>query len=685
MKYTPKECFGCAKDNKQCAAEKDFTKMECVKDWPAVDDGTGIGPVQVVHCPDAVPRENQDHARVMEICYQEGTEEAYVNAYSANLAALKARPACKLKEIGDQWRTPERLYIGINAKFGPFTLDLFTDGDNSKCVNFYTAEQNALLQDWASDLKQFGGSAFANPPYSRESKDNNGEYVTGMRHIIDKALAERDAGARIVFLIKATPSETWWPEEADHIVFIKGRIGFDVPEWFVPEEGSATKAGAGFASAVAIFDKNWRGEKMSYISRDELEFIGQHWLDAVDAKARQLVAAQLEVTRAAEPTAAVDDVAPSVVVEPEPEQPACVASAEDMNCPDSQEGCPVANCVSEEQETAPEVAATVTDAPETVTEDPADELPTLRAEIDDLRVRSALEAAFGLRDEYSFSESKFAHTWVADSFEQPTFITVHADVLTRAISLCRQQQGVELIDNSDCTESQVERLVGEPEAKTIEPEPEAAPEPEQGQPACVDSNDDVSCPGIQEGFQVADAVTDTLETVTEEQIDLEKSLSESQKRQMAELIDNSGCTESQLERLHAVSDDVLWGASEWCIPVMRELIERVKENGLENIREMRVEMRLIAERQMREFFNPRSGAPSLGCSKHQIQSLCDVLWEVEHGFFGPFEKSDLMPVFNQLVGYVRRASNVNGRLMRVYLQERTVINGHVPDPEQVNQ
>ncbi|MDA1380482.1 phage N-6-adenine-methyltransferase [Plesiomonas shigelloides subsp. oncorhynchi] len=189
------------------------------------------------------------------------------NAYSANLAALKARPACKLKEIGDQWRTPERLYIGINAKFGPFTLDLFTDGDNSKCVNFYTAEQNALLQDWASDLKQFGGSAFANPPYSRESKDNNGEYVTGMRHIIDKALAERDAGARIVFLIKATPSETWWPEEADHIVFIKGRIGFDVPEWFVPEEGSAAKAGAGFASAVAIFDKNWRGRNELHFSR----------------------------------------------------------------------------------------------------------------------------------------------------------------------------------------------------------------------------------------------------------------------------------------------------------------------------------------------------------------------------------------------------------------------------------
>lgn len=344
---------------------------------------------------------------------------------------------------------------------------------------------------------------------------------------------------------------------------------------------------------------------MSYISRDELEFIGQHWLDAVDAKASKLVAAQLEAMRTAEPTAAVDDVAPSMVVEPEaqtiepepeaePEQPACVASIDDVNCPEIPEGCSVANCASEEQETAPELAYAVTDAPETVTEDPADELPTQRADIDDPQVLAALYAAFGLRDEYSFSESKFAHTWVADSFEQPAIITVPADVLTRAISLYRQHQGVELIDGS-------------------------------------------------------------------------------------------GCTESQIERLHAVSEEVLSGYSEWFIPVMRELIERVKENGLENVREMRIEMRLIAERLMREFFNPRSGAPSLGCSEDQIQGLCDVLWEVENGYFGPFEPSDLMPVFNQLVGYVRATKPDHARKMRLYLRSSTKINGNVIFPEQVNQ
>ena len=69
----------------------------------------------------------------------------------------------------------------------------------------------------------------------------------------------------------------------------------------------------------------------------------------------------------------------------------------------------------------------------------------------------------------------------------------------------------------------------------------------------------------------------------------------------------------------------------------------------------------------------------------QIQGLCDVLWEVENGYFGPFEPSDLMPVFNQLVGYVRATNPDHARKMRLYLRSSTKINGHVIFPEQVNQ
>ncbi|MGL6147046.1 MAG: phage N-6-adenine-methyltransferase [Plesiomonas sp.] len=465
------------------------------------------------------------------------------NAYSQRLTELKSRPSCKLKEIGDQWRTPAELYWGINAKFWPFTLDLFTDGDNSKCRNFYTAENNALLQDWTGDLKKLGGSAFANPPYSRASQDDDSNYVTGMRHIIDKTIKERDAGARIVFLIKSATSEVWWPEEADHIAFIRGRISFDVPEWFVPEEGTAAESGAGFASAVAIFDSKWRGDRMSYISREALEGLGGDILSMIADQAATLVALS-------EPKLAISE--PDLPVS-EPEL-----------------------AISE-----PESAIFEPEIEEAIKQD--DVLPTHIADITDLRVRAALAAAFGEKEVYSFSESKFAHTWIADSFEFPTIITVSSEVIARAIAT-------------------------------------------------------------------------------------------SQRHQITELINNSGCTGPQVDRLNALLEFVSAVYSEWFIPIMRELIERVKANAVENIREMRN----IADSVIHEFLcDPITAIKSAGLAVAQVDALCAVLSDIDAGDFGEFDRADLMPALNKLVGYVRSRNIDNARYMRIYLRKYTVINGTV--------
>ncbi|HAT3767042.1 MULTISPECIES: phage N-6-adenine-methyltransferase [Morganellaceae] len=210
--------------------------------------------------------------------------------YVIMLEELRNKPTHMLKEIGDQWRTPDALYWGINAKFGPFTLDLFTDGQNSKCPNYYTAEDNALTQDWSEKLKELGGAAYGNPPYSRANYHDK-QAITGMVHIMKYALAMRDKYGRYVFLMKVATSETYWPKWADHIAFIEGRIGFDLPEWFVPADDKQKPSGAMFAGAVVILDKDWQGDKISYISRDELIAIGElfmrqaHWLVAKTGEA----------------------------------------------------------------------------------------------------------------------------------------------------------------------------------------------------------------------------------------------------------------------------------------------------------------------------------------------------------------------------------------------------------------
>ncbi|WP_247602676.1 phage N-6-adenine-methyltransferase [Providencia rettgeri] len=207
--------------------------------------------------------------------------------YVKKLNSLKLQLTHKLNEIGDQWQSPENLVCGINSIYGPFTLDLFTDGENSKAPHFYTAEDNALTQDWSAKLKEIGGVAFGNPPYSRSSYHGK-QAITGVRHIMSHASAMRELGGRYVFLLKAATSEAWWPENADHICFIRGRIGFDVPKWFIPADEKQKPTGAFFAGAIVVFDKTWTGKAFDYISREELELRGKAFIEQAQWLAKKM-------------------------------------------------------------------------------------------------------------------------------------------------------------------------------------------------------------------------------------------------------------------------------------------------------------------------------------------------------------------------------------------------------------
>ncbi|OKP30952.1 phage N-6-adenine-methyltransferase [Serratia fonticola] len=210
-----------------------------------------------------------------------------MNFYCENLTALRTKPEHMLKEVGDQWCTPDPLFWGINAMFGPLVLDLFTDGQNSKCPAYYTAEDNALTQNWSEKLANLHGAAFGNPPYSR-AQQHEDQYITGMVHIMAHAMAMRELGGRYVFLIKAATSETWWPEHADHVAFIRGRVGFDVPKWFVPADAKQVPTGAFFAGAIAVFDKAWHGPATSYVSRTQLENMGEAFMAQIRREAERL-------------------------------------------------------------------------------------------------------------------------------------------------------------------------------------------------------------------------------------------------------------------------------------------------------------------------------------------------------------------------------------------------------------
>ena len=312
------------------------------------------------------------------------------NKYCRDLAELRSQPLHELKEVGDQWRTPDNIFWGINSMFGPFVLDLFSDGENSKCEAYYTAEDNALAQDWSAMVTELNGAAFANPPYSRASMHED-EYITGMRYIMQHASAMRDKGGRFVFLIKAATSEVWWPEDADHVAFIRGRIGFDLPMWFVPKNEKQVPSGAFFAGAVVVFDKTWRGQAMSYISRKDLEARGDAFMSQIRRVAERLFKQ----------------------VEPQ-QQP--------QNIP----------------EIIPEAVAPVEEAPPATAEP---ELPLTKKDIVEqsgFNFWACACAAFGDKEVYTFAESRFAHTWASDSVASPEFIVVPLETIARAVALIRE-------------------------------------------------------------------------------------------------------------------------------------------------------------------------------------------------------------------------------------------------------
>lgn len=72
-----------------------------------------------------------------------------------------------------------------------------------------------------------------------------------------------------------------------------------------------------------------------------------------------------------------------------------------------------------------------------------DDLPLLKHEIlekSGVEAWACVIAAFKMKAEYTYSESKWAHTWAADSVENPTCVTVPAETIASAVRLIKQHQ-----------------------------------------------------------------------------------------------------------------------------------------------------------------------------------------------------------------------------------------------------
>ncbi len=155
----------------------------------------------------------------------------------------------------NEWQTPRWLFDRLNAEF-QFDLDCAATTANALCVKHYTAEMDALKQDWSKDSQSAG---WLNPPYGRLI----GKFVP---YAYEQTL--RAPELTVVMLIPARVDTKWWHSSCAHgeVRFIKGRIGFintTLPSYRA--DGDFKVSPAPFPSAIVVFGKKARAGTTSYV------------------------------------------------------------------------------------------------------------------------------------------------------------------------------------------------------------------------------------------------------------------------------------------------------------------------------------------------------------------------------------------------------------------------------------
>ena len=128
----------------------------------------------------------------------------------------------------EKWATPQDFFDKLNDEFH-FTLDAAASPDNAKCANYFTEEQDGLIQSWG------GHTVWCNPPYCRK---------TGLW--VKKAYEEHQrTGCTVVMLLPSRTDVRWFHDYIlgkAEIRFIKGRLKF-----------GGNKNSAPFPSIVVIY------------------------------------------------------------------------------------------------------------------------------------------------------------------------------------------------------------------------------------------------------------------------------------------------------------------------------------------------------------------------------------------------------------------------------------------------
>ena len=142
--------------------------------------------------------------------------------------------------ISDEWETPQDLFEKYNTIYH-FQLDAAATKENTKCKDFFTKEDNALVQNWSKYQ-----TVWLNPPYGRK-----------IGFFIKKAYEESLKDVTIVCLIPARTDTKYFHDyclKYGKVEFLRGRLRFInrlLPSY--KKDGDFKSSPAPFPSCIVIF------------------------------------------------------------------------------------------------------------------------------------------------------------------------------------------------------------------------------------------------------------------------------------------------------------------------------------------------------------------------------------------------------------------------------------------------
>lgn len=146
------------------------------------------------------------------------------------------------------WNTPKPLFEYLNSIW-KFTLDAACLKSSALCSNYFTPEDDSLIQNWGTNI------VWLNPPYN------------DLKTWLSKAVDAYMKGATVVMLIPSRTDTIAFQDYAAKvcscICFIKGRIKFTDPTKRADEKIDP----APFPSCIIVLDQDLTKEKIECLRK----------------------------------------------------------------------------------------------------------------------------------------------------------------------------------------------------------------------------------------------------------------------------------------------------------------------------------------------------------------------------------------------------------------------------------